>query len=523
VILSVSTPSSSSTIVNHPASKHQHREHKAAHATPLSHAAEAPNSAFDELGLIEPLRRGLRDSGYETPTPIQAQAIPALIAGRDILGCAQTGTGKTAAFALPIIQRLHAKPRTGSAPRALVLAPTRELAVQIADSFQTYGKHTKISGTTVFGGVSQFHQVKALRRGIDVIVATPGRLLDLMEQGHVDLSKIEVFVLDEADRMLDMGFIQPIRKIAASVPKARQTLLFSATMPKEIVHLAESLLNDPARVAVTPVASAAPKIEQSVYLVPNAGKIALLEKLLADKLVERALVFVRTKHGADKLCRRLEQAGFKSGAIHGNKAQGARQRALDAFRSGRMPILVATDVAARGIDVDDVTHVFNFDLPYEPEAYVHRIGRTGRAGAIGAAIAFCDREERGLLRSIEKLLGTPIERAEGSDASLDTGPVSEMTRPRGGNRSGRPQGRGGYGGGQGHGGRGGRSERGGSGGHAGRGGSGGKSASRGRSPHAARSPHAGESRRSGATSHSAPAAAPATRNARGWHKPTKRR
>jgi len=453
-------------------------------------------TSFDAIDLIEPLRRALRDSGYETPTPIQSQAIPALLEGRDILGCAQTGTGKTAAFALPIIQRLHASPRRGTAPRALVLAPTRELAVQIADSFVTYGRHTKISGTTVFGGVSQYHQVKALRRGVDVVVATPGRLLDLMEQGVVDLSAIEIFVLDEADRMLDMGFIQPIRRIASAVPKQRQTLLFSATMPSEIVHLAESLLNDPARVAVSPVASATPKIEQSVYLVPNAGKLALLERILRDDAVGRALVFVRTKHSADKLCRKLEQSGFKAGAIHGNKAQNARQRALDAFRSGRMPILVATDVAARGIDVDDVSHVFNFDLPYEPEAYVHRIGRTGRAGALGTAIAFCDREERGLLRSIEKMLGKQIERAEGSDASMDIGPAGAPLKPRGG--AGRGQGRGGNAGGDGHSGS--RGDR----GHRGSRGQGGNAGPRGRSPHGARSPRESDSHRGGRGKHAAP-------------------
>lgn len=496
-------------------------------ASSVSSPSATPTALnFDSIGLIDPLRRALRDSGYETPTPIQAQAIPALLAGRDILGCAQTGTGKTAAFALPIIQRLNASPRRGTAPRALVLAPTRELAVQIADSFRTYGRHTKVSGTTIFGGVSQFHQVKALRRGVDVVVATPGRLLDLMEQGFVDLSAIEVLVLDEADRMLDMGFIQPIRRIAAEVPATRQTLLFSATMPKEIVHLAESLLSDPERVAVTPVASAAPKIEQSVYLVSSAAKHTLLETVLREQSMRRGLVFVRTKHGADKLCRRLEDAGFRAGAIHGNKAQGARQRALEAFRSGRMPILVATDVAARGIDVDDVSHVINFDLPYEPEAYVHRIGRTGRAGAVGTAIAFCGREERGLLRSIESLIGTAIERAEGSDPSLEFGPVSEMSRPRGGggSRGGRPQGRGGPGGHR---------------GQSGHGGHGRKNSSSTRSPHASRSSHGGEprrsddSRRGGSVAHPAHAAhagrasgsavaAPAIRNARGWNKPTKR-
>ncbi len=494
--------------------------------------ADSASCAFGSLGLVEPLRRALRDSGYTAPTPIQAQSIPALLAGRDILGCAQTGTGKTAAFALPIIQRLTAAPRRGTAPRALVLAPTRELAVQIAESFQTYGRHTKLSGTTVFGGVSQFHQVKALRRGVDVLVATPGRLLDLMEQGVVDLSAIEVFVLDEADRMLDMGFIRPIQRIAAQVPTERQTLLFSATMPREIVHLAESLLRDPARVAVTPVASAAPKIEQSVHLVANAGKLALLETLLKDEAVERALIFVRTKHGADRLARKLEMAGLRAGAIHGNKAQNARQRALDAFRSGRMPILVATDVAARGIDVDDVSHVFNFDLPFEPEAYVHRIGRTGRAGAMGTAVAFCDREERGMLRAIEKLIGNPIPRADGSDASLESGHADELERP--GRRSGGGSPRGAKRGpGRGPGGSSNRGPKRGSGGGPGHGaargshagaaqGHGRDSAPRGHATSGSRTASRGESS-NGAGAGARPATTSSVRMARGWHKPTGRR
>ncbi|MBM4113199.1 MAG: DEAD/DEAH box helicase [Phycisphaerae bacterium] len=504
------------------------------HTTARPSASTAP--AFDDLGLVDPLRRALRDDGYETPTPIQAQSIPALLAGRDMLGCAQTGTGKTAAFALPILQRLHASPRRGTQPRALVLAPTRELAVQIAESFRSYGKHTKVSGTTLFGGVSQFHQVKALRRGVDVIVATPGRLLDLMEQGFVDLSSIEVFVLDEADRMLDMGFIKPIQRIAAAVPARRQTLLFSATMPQEIVHLAEALLSDPARVAVTPVASAAPKIEQSVHLVPNAGKFALLETLLKHESVERALVFVRTKHGADRLSRKLESSGLRAGAIHGNKAQNARQRALEAFRNGRMPILVATDVAARGIDVDDVSHVFNFDLPFEPEAYVHRIGRTGRAGAVGTAVAFCDRDERGMLRAIERLLGTSIPRADGSDESHEDDHAGEPARRGSGGPNGSHRGAK-QGAGRGRGGAPGR----------GPGASSKRSPKRGHDrgfdprgakPHANRpAPHGASERggeRGGEDRTGAPgrrvgthaAHTPSTPNfrmTRGWHKPTKRR
>jgi ATP-dependent RNA helicase RhlE len=372
--------------------------------------------SFSSLKLSDSILNALTTSGYTTPTPIQAQAIPAALAGRDILGCAQTGTGKTAAFALPIIERLkssasasHGKgPRL---PRALVLAPTRELAVQIAESFVAYGKTSGITGTTIFGGVSQVHQVRALQRGVDVVVATPGRLMDLMQQRHVNLSAIQTLVLDEADRMLDMGFIQPIRQIAAAVPVTRQTLLFSATMPREIVKLAESLLRDPMRVSVAPVASTALKIEQCVHMVGREEKLALLTHWLNRSDVQRSIVFVRTKHGADKLSRKLCQSGLHSEAIHGNRNQNQRQRSLDAFRSGRTPVLVATDVAARGIDVDDVTHVFNFDLPHEPEAYVHRIGRTGRAGATGTAVAFCDSGERSMLKAIEKLIGKQIVRA----------------------------------------------------------------------------------------------------------------
>ncbi len=368
---------------------------------------------FTSLDLSRPLLNAIEEEGYETPTPIQAKAIPPVLAGRDLLGCAQTGTGKTAAFALPILHRLHTGPRDksrrgGFLARALILSPTRELASQIAESFKTYGRHTGLRGTVIFGGVSQFHQVRQLQRGIDIIVATPGRLLDLMEQGHVDLSSIETFVLDEADRMLDMGFIHPIRQIAGELPTERQTLMFSATMPKDIMHLADALLTEPERIAVTPVASAAPLINQMVYMVPQVDKRDLLESFLRQPEVKRALVFIRTKHGADKLVKKLVAAGLSATAIHGNKAQGQRQRALDAFRSGRASVLVATDVAARGLDVDNITHVFNYDLPNEPEAYVHRIGRTGRAGAKGVAISFCDRSERGYLRAIERLTGLQV-------------------------------------------------------------------------------------------------------------------
>ena len=369
---------------------------------------------FNELDLSKPILKAIEDNGYTIPTPIQAQAIPAALEGRDVLGSAQTGTGKTAAFAIPTLSRLAKAPvdnprRGPSKPRALILSPTRELASQIQESFASYGRHTGLRQTSIFGGVSQFHQVKALQRGVDIIVATPGRLMDLMEQGYVDLSQIEVFILDEADRMLDMGFIDPIRRIASKVPAKRQTLLFSATMPKEILHLANSLLRDPVRVAVNPVASAAPKIEQRLYMVGRGQKPALMQHLLAHDGVDRALIFTRTKHGADKLAKSLARANVVASTIHGNKSQNQRKLALDMFRSGRSRVLVATDVAARGLDVDGITHVYNYDLPMEAEAYVHRIGRTGRAGATGIAISLCDKDERGLLRSIEKLTGDKME------------------------------------------------------------------------------------------------------------------
>ncbi|MFG0283818.1 MAG: DEAD/DEAH box helicase [Phycisphaerales bacterium JB039] len=366
---------------------------------------------FSSLNLSRPILDAIAEEGYTTPTPIQAKAIPPALAGRDLLGCAQTGTGKTAAFALPILHRLLTAPadktRRGPVlPRALILSPTRELAGQIADCFAAYGRHSGLRHTVIYGGVSQHRQVRDLQRGVDIVVATPGRLMDLMQQRCVDLRAVEILVLDEADRMLDMGFIEPIRRIAAALPADRQTLMFSATMPRPIMSLADSLLRDPVKVAVTPVASAAPRIEQSLYMIDRPGKSALLAHLLDGPGVDRALVFTRTKHGADKLTRTLARAQVSAQAIHGNKSQNQRQRALDAFRSGRSRVLVATDVAARGLDVDGVTHVFNYDLPMEAEAYVHRIGRTGRAGAAGVAISFCDREERGLLRAIERLIGT---------------------------------------------------------------------------------------------------------------------
>ncbi len=368
--------------------------------------------SFKSLALHADIARALTEEGYSNPTPIQAKAVPPALQGRDLLGCAQTGTGKTAAFALPVLHRLLEETPEGSkkraSPRALILAPTRELATQIADSFATYGRHTPLRGAVVYGGVSQVHQVKRLERGIDILVATPGRLIDLMEQQLVDLRHIQIFILDEADRMLDMGFIHPIRRIAQAVPGKRQTMLFSATMPKPIMHLADSLLHDPVRITVAPVRETTELIEQSVYAVSKNRKPALLQLMLDDRAVQRAVVFTRTKHGADKVAKRLKHAGITADAIHGNKAQNQRQRTLDAFRTGKSRVLVATDVAARGLDVDGITHVFNFDLPNEPEVYVHRIGRTGRAGANGIAISFCDHDERGFLRDIERLTGKRI-------------------------------------------------------------------------------------------------------------------
>lgn len=370
-------------------------------------------TTFSSLGLSEPLLRALHEEKYEIPTPIQMQAIPALLKGQDMLGCAQTGTGKTAAFALPILHRLAAEgfdktkrgPRT---PRVLVLAPTRELATQIVESFATYGRHTGLSYAVVYGGVSQFHQVRALQRGVDVLVATPGRLMDLHQQGHINPSTIKTLVLDEADRMLDMGFIKPLRTIVSWIKGERQTMLFSATMPREVAHLADSLLKNPVRVAVAAVSSTAEPIQQIAYMIDRRMKPALLEHLLKEQGVVRSLVFMKTKHGAEKLSKHLQKRGISADAIHGNKAQNARQRALEALRSGACKVLVATDVAARGIDVDGITHVFNYELPNEPEAYVHRIGRTGRAGKAGMAIAFCDHEERGLLRNIERLTNRKV-------------------------------------------------------------------------------------------------------------------
>jgi ATP-dependent RNA helicase RhlE len=368
------------------------------------------NSAFSELGLTEPLQRALQLENYTIPTPIQERAIPPLLAGKDLIGIAQTGTGKTAAFALPILQRLsqtreQAGPR---ATRALVLAPTRELAMQIADGFKVYGRYLALRHAVVFGGVGQGPQVAALARGVDILVATPGRLLDLMGQGHLRLDRVSIFVLDEADRMLDMGFVRDVRRIVAALPKRRQSLFFSATMPSDVAGLANELLVDPIRVEVTPKVIAVERINQRVFFVDAVDKRTLLVNLLEDAALARVIVFTRTKRGANRVAEHLAKAGVVADAIHGNKSQGARQRALEGFKMGRVRVLVATDIAARGIDVDDVTHVVNFELPNVPESYVHRIGRTARAGAAGIALSFCDPGERAYLRDIERLTKRPL-------------------------------------------------------------------------------------------------------------------
>jgi ATP-dependent RNA helicase RhlE len=367
-------------------------------------------NSFSEFGLAEPILRALSQEGYVTPTPIQAQTIPLLLAKRDVIGIAQTGTGKTAAFALPILNYLAAN-RTRPQPkscRVLVLSPTRELSGQILDSFRTYGRHLRIHSALAIGGVSMGAQVRSLLNGVDVLVATPGRLLDLVQSNALRLNQVETFVLDEADRMLDMGFIHDIKKIIAKLPKERQTLLFSATMPADIAELARQMLKDPAKVAVTPAATTVERIAQRVVHVDRAGKARMLSDLLRQEPVERVLVFTRTKHGADKVVRGLNKDGFAAEAIHGNKSQNQRERVLKNFRDGRVRTLVATDIAARGIDVDGISHVINFDLPNIPESYVHRIGRTARAGADGTAISLCSHDELPFLRDIERLIRMAI-------------------------------------------------------------------------------------------------------------------
>lgn len=394
-------------------------------------------TTFSELQLLEPLLSAITAQGYTTPTPIQAQAIPHLLDGRDLLGIAQTGTGKTAAFALPILDFLGGdpQPRRARRPSVLVLTPTRELAAQIGDSFDGYGKNVDVKTAVIFGGVGQTPQVQKLRRGVDVLVATPGRLLDLISQKHVDLCDIEVFVLDEADRMLDMGFIHDVRKVIDRLPEERQTLLFSATMPTDIVELAQRILDDPVRVEVTPPATTVERIDQSLMLVEKSDKRDLLSHVLEDLTIDRVLVFTRTKHGADRVARHLDKQKIKAAAIHGNKGQGARERALEGFKSGKLRVLVATDIAARGIDVRDITHVINFDLPNVPETYVHRIGRTARAGASGIALSFCDTEEREYLVDIERLIGRHLARIDehGFVASQPAPPMTDLeSRSKGG-------------------------------------------------------------------------------------------
>ncbi len=366
---------------------------------------------FESLGIAEPILRALIAENYTHPTPIQAKAVPALLAGRDLLGIAQTGTGKTAAFGLPLLQKLSTghKPPAPKQARALILAPTRELAVQIEQSLRTYGKFLNLKLAVILGGVSQNNQVRAMSRGVDILVATPGRLLDLVQQKHVRLDAVEVFIVDEADRMLDMGFIRDVRKLVAQIPKNRQSMLFSATMPDDIVKLTHDMLRSPERIEIAPQGKTADRIEQKLYLVPMQQKRQLLSELLKDLSMNRVIVFTRTKHGANRVAEHLSRTGEVAEAIHGNKSQNARQRALEMFRKGEARVLVATDIAARGIDIDDISHVVNFELPNEPESYVHRIGRTARAGAAGIAISFCDSSERAYLRDIERLIHTKIE------------------------------------------------------------------------------------------------------------------
>lgn len=388
--------------------------------------------SFSSLGLAEPITCAIVEQRYTTPTPIQTQAIPPVLAGRDLIGIAQTGTGKTAAFALPILHRLGAKPAKPEpkSVRVLVLTPTRELASQIVDNFQTYGRHLKTSIRLAIGGVPISRQIRALSAGADVLVATPGRLIDLRRSRAVRLDRVECLVLDEADRMLDMGFVREVEKIVAMLPAKRQTLLFSATMPPEIARLAGRMLNDPAKVAVTPVASTVERVDQRVAYVDRAGKPALLGEMLKCEPVERALVFTRTKHGADRVVRGLAKAGIAAQAIHGNKSQSQRERVLAAFRQGRVRTLVATDIAARGIDVEGISHVFNFDLPEVAETYVHRIGRTARAGRTGIAVSLCAPEEGTLLRAIEKLIRQNIAAVHGEQPEAPVGSAKQhSTRP----------------------------------------------------------------------------------------------
>jgi len=407
---------------------------------------------FEELNLIEPILKALKQEGYTQPTPIQEQSIPLILKGKDLLGCAQTGTGKTAAFAIPILQLLYQQKQQHKEQKtikSLILTPTRELAIQIEESFKAYGRNTGLKHLVVFGGVSQNPQTEALQRGVDILVATPGRLLDLMNQRFVNLQHIQILVLDEADRMLDMGFVNDVKKVIAKLPAKRQTLFFSATMPSEIKQLADTILNKPERVEVTPVSSTADTIEQALFMVEKSDKKDLLLHLLKDKTIQTALVFTRTKHGADKVVKDLLRANITAEAIHGNKSQNARQRALSNFKARTTRILVATDIAARGIDVDELTHVINYELPNVPETYVHRIGRTGRAGASGTALSFCDAEEQDFLKDIHKLINKTIPVADHPyppkqftsvqkhQANLNSNNNRGKRNPSGGNLSGR--------------------------------------------------------------------------------------
>jgi ATP-dependent RNA helicase RhlE len=412
---------------------------------------------FSELGLAPAILEAVEREGYTEPTPIQRQAIPPALQGRDVLGCAQTGTGKTAAFALPMLQRLDASATDEVRLRGLIVTPTRELAAQIGASLTAYGAELDLYHTVIFGGVSEKKQIDELRQGVDIVVATPGRLLDLMKQGALHLRDVEYFVLDEADRMLDMGFLPDVKRIIAALPKKRQSMFFSATMPPDIRALADSLLTSPASVSVAPPATTAERIEQRVYFVDGKAKTWLLVELLKDPSFQRVLVFTRTKHGANRLVEKLEKAGIGAAAIHGNKSQNARDRAMNGFRDGSLRILVATDIAARGIDVDGLSHVVNYDLPNVPETYVHRIGRTGRAGASGTAISLCGHDERGFLADIERLMRVKVERVDDAlvRAAIAANPAApegarsdlereeDDRRPHGGSRGG---GRGGLGG-----------------------------------------------------------------------------
>jgi ATP-dependent RNA helicase RhlE len=387
---------------------------------------------FQSLGTAEPILRALAEQNYTTPTPIQAKAIPILLAGRDLLGIAQTGTGKTAAFAIPLLQKLsigHVPPQARQA-KALILAPTRELAVQIEEALRTYGRFLNLKMTVILGGVNQSSQVRAMARGVDILVATPGRLLDLVQQKHVRLDEVKTFIVDEADRMLDMGFIRDVRKLVALLPRERQSMLFSATMPEDIARLVHEMMHNPERIEVTPQGKTVDRVVQKLYFVPMPQKRQLLGELLKDVAMNRVIVFTRTKHGANRVAEYLTRIGVVADAIHGNKSQNARQRALDMFRTGKVRVLVATDIAARGIDIDDISHVINFELPHEPESYVHRIGRTARAGGEGIAISFCDASERNLVRDIERLIRMKIEAVAHSLPELTEEQRKQQDEPR---------------------------------------------------------------------------------------------